>query len=143
MSKKDTSVPCSPTIEVAGALYFPRMIEKIRLHAKGELRADLHDNLGKGLDGWLCDFLRVSYDALKSRALEGGSDEEILAWCQTNGHLLNDSDKLIWRSFVLKLGWNDRATALLEKRKAESGLSHRDDIVTMAHYIDADEGRDV
>lgn len=138
----NSRVPCSPLDEVNGVLYFPRMIDKIRLFAQGELRGDLHDNLGKGLDGWLCDFLRVKYDELKARVLEGGTNEELLFWCEQQGRDLNDTDKILWRSFTTKLGWNDRATALLQKRKAESGLQHRDDIVTMAHYIDVDEGRD-
>lgn len=124
-----------------GLLYFPRMLEKIRLTAQGRLRSDLHDNLGKGMDGWLCEFLRVDYKDLKDRTLAGGSDEEVLAWCEAQTRPLSDTDKLVWREYTLKLGWNDRLTPLLERRKQESGLQDRVDIVTMAHYIDADEGR--
>jgi hypothetical protein len=40
-----------------------------------------------------------------------------------------------------KLGWNDHLSAILTKRKADGGLSDRDDIQTIAHYIDVDEGR--
>jgi len=29
-----------------GMSYFPRMIDKIRLHARGELHEDYHNNLG-------------------------------------------------------------------------------------------------
>jgi gluconokinase len=137
----NSQVPCSPAAELAEIVYFPRLVEKIRLHSRGLLRADLHTNLGKGMDGWLCDFLRVNYDDLKARVLEGGSDEDILAWCEAHGRALNETDKLVWRSFALKLGWNDHLSPLLERRKAESGLQDRDDIQTMPLYIDADEGR--
>jgi gluconokinase len=41
----------------------------------------------------------------------------------------------------VKLGWNDQLTPILAKRKADGGLSDRDDIQTIAHYIDVDEGR--
>jgi len=135
-------VPCSPTVELNGFAYFRRMVEKIRLHSQGNLRSDLHDNLGKGMDGWCCDILRVAYDDLKAKTLAGGSDEELLRWCEETGGTLNDSLKLVWNTFIRNFGRNDRASAILVRRKAESGLSDRDDIQTMAHYIDVDEGRD-
>jgi hypothetical protein len=135
------SLPCSPLDETAGLKYFPRMLGKIRLHAEGRLWQDLHDNLGKSLDEWCAGFLHVSYADLKARVLEGGSDEEILTWCQKQGRPLNDADRLVWNSFTTKLGWNDRASPMLQKRKADAGLADRDDIQTMAHYIDVDEGR--
>ena len=39
----------SPSEKVGGLFYFRRMLDKIRLHAKGELPSDYHANLGKGL----------------------------------------------------------------------------------------------
>ncbi len=135
------TLPCSPLDETAGLKYFPRMLGKIRLHAAGTLWEDLHANLGKGSDGACVDFLHVSYDALKTRVLKGGTDEEILCWCQDQTRPLNDADKLIWNHYVKTLGWNDHITAILAKRKADGGLGDRDDIQTIAHYIDVDEGR--
>jgi hypothetical protein len=38
--------PTSPKEMTSGMLYFPRMLEKIQLHARGELHEDYHDNLG-------------------------------------------------------------------------------------------------
>ena len=141
-AKPDPStVPCSPFDETGGLKYFPRMLAKIRLHAQGKLWEDLHANLGKGQDGWCAEFLHVNYEDLRARVLQGGTDEEILQWCQEQGRPLNDTDIFVWNAFATKLGWNDRVSAILTKRKAESGLAHRDDIQTMAHYIDADEGR--
>lgn len=135
------TLPCSPLDETAGLKYFPRMLEKIRLHAAGKLWQDLHANLGKGSDGALVDFLHINYDDLKTRVLQGGTDEEILLWCQEQTRLLNDTDKLVWNYYTTKLGWNDHITDILAKRKADGGLSDRDDIQTIAHYIDVDEGR--
>ena len=134
-------LPCSPLEETAGLKYFPRMIAKIRLHAAGQLCEDLHANLGKGSDGALVDFLHIPYDELKARVLQDGSDEEILAWCQQQSRVLNDNEKLIWNHYVKTLGLNDHITAILAKRKADGGLADRDDIQTIAHYIDVDEGR--
>lgn len=135
------SVPCSILDETAGFKYFPRMLGKIRLMEQGMLWVELHDNLGKGADSWCTGFLHLDYEALRVRVLEGGSDEEIFAWCEAKGRPLSESDRLVWNAFVSKLGWNDHLSPMLEKRKAESGLAGRDDIVTIPHYVDVDEGR--
>lgn len=135
------TLPCSPLDETAGLKYFPRMLGKIRLHAAGQLWEDLHANLGKGSDGALVDFLHINYDELKARVLQGGTDEEILRWCEERSRAINDTEKLIWNHYVKTLGWNDHITAILAKRKADGGLGDRDDIQTIAHYIDVDEGR--
>jgi|GEM_PF-1035667 len=96
------SLPCGLLDETAGLKYFPRMVGKIRLMEQGLLWDELQDNLGKGADGWLTEFLRLDYGALRERVLEGGSDEEILAWCEANGRPLNDSDRLVWNAFISK-----------------------------------------
>ncbi len=141
-TKPDPStLPCSALDETDGLKYFPRMVGKIRLHAAGKLWEDLHANLGKGSDGACTGFLHVSYEDLKTRVLEGGTDEEILHWCQVHGRPLNDTDKLVWNCYMQKLGINDHITPMLIKRKADSGLSDRDDIKTMPQYMDVDEGR--
>jgi Domain of unknown function (DUF5069) len=53
--------PKSPKEMVGGMMYFPRMLDKIRLHAQGELGTDYHQNLGKAhaADGACCAFLGV------------------------------------------------------------------------------------
>ena len=49
-------------------MYFPRMLDKIRLHGRGELHEDYHENLGapKTLDGACCNFLRINYAIFSS-----------------------------------------------------------------------------
>lgn len=133
--------PVTPFIKVGGLLYFARMLDKIRLHARGELHADHHEYLGKGFDGRLCRYLRVDYDAVKKRVLEGGTDEEIFAWCQQTGRGLDDLDVLVWNGFAAKRGWRDEASANLELNKASSGFTHRTDLLTFFDYYEVDEGR--
>lgn len=41
-------IPKSAYDRVGGMYYFARMLDKIRLHARGELRSDFHENLGTG-----------------------------------------------------------------------------------------------
>lgn len=121
--------------------YFARMLEKIRLHARGELREDFHGNIGRGADGLCCNFLRVEHEGLKERTLAGGSNEEILEWCFANGRRLNDRDIVVWNGFVSKLGWKDRVSERLANLKKEGGLEGRTDIETMFQYFEVDEGR--
>ena len=133
--------PRSAYDEVGGMVYFARMLDKIRLYAKNELRADFHAKLGNGMDGWICKFLQVDYEEVRVRTLEGGQDEELLTWCCNQGRELNDTDLMVWNAFVLNLGWRDKVTAVLTERKVESGLADRDDIQTMLEYFEVDEGR--
>ena len=135
------TLPCGPLEETSGLKYFPRMLGKIRLQAEGRLWEDLHANLGKGSDAACVGFLHIGYDELKARVIEGGSDEEILGWCEERSRPLNETDKLVWNYYTAKLGWNDHISEILVKRKADAGLADRDDIQTIARYIDVDEGR--
>ena len=75
----------SPSEKVGDLFYFARMLDKIRLHAKGELPSDYHANLGAGFDEKCVKFLCVDYDGLVERVKQGGTDEEILDWCFTVG----------------------------------------------------------
>lgn len=133
--------PRSPKETVGGIVYFGRMIDKIRLMQSGDLHPDLHANLGKGFDERACSLLGVSYDLLRSRVCEGGSDDEILEWCFRNGTRPTEEQIEVWNGFMVKRGWNDELSETLVRRKKESGLETRGDIQTMFQYIDADEGR--
>jgi len=124
-------------------MYFPRMLDKIRLHAQGQLPPEYHANLGirKSADGMCLNFLRINYDDLKKRVLQGGSDEEILEWCYEKGRRLNEGDLVVWNNFMTKFGWSDFATSLLVTQKEKAGMTDRDDIQTIADFIDLEEGR--
>lgn len=142
MTAPTITVPKSLKEKTGGLIYFPRMLDKIRLQSAGKLGAAYQENYGKGMDGWCTDFLRVSHAELEKRVAEGGTDEEIFEWCQTHGRGLNRTDIFVWNQFALKLGWNDIATRVLDRQKAEAGLSERVDVVTLAHFMEVDEGRE-
>lgn len=139
-----TRFPCSGHETTRGMVWFPRMLDKLRLHARGELPPDYIPSLGKGFDGRCCRFLRVEYDALVARTLKGGSDEDILAWCFNVGRPLSDEDIEVWSDFMRKRGLRDSPEVLadLEESKRKSGLAHRTDIDTYLRRQDAEEGRD-
>ena len=140
MSRK---FPKSPREETKGLLYFPRMLDKIRLHHAGELHDDYKENFGapKTADSALCNFLRIHHRDLIKRVEQGGTDEEILQWCYENGRKPNQGDIFVWNGFISKLGWRDSVTPRLEQRKQQAGIGHRDDIQCMPDLIDLDEER--
>jgi Domain of unknown function (DUF5069) len=138
-----TTFPKSPKEMTKGMIYFPRMLDKLRLHARGELHEDYHRNLGRidAADGACCNFLRVNYADLRERVLQGGADEEILEWCFQKGRRLNEGDLIVWNGFASKLGWRDFASPALEKAKQKAGITDRADIACIPDMIDFDEGR--
>jgi hypothetical protein len=131
----------SPCQKVGGLFYFGRMLDKIRLHAKGELTPDYHANLGKGFDEKCVKFLHVDYDELVERVNQGGTDEEILNWCFSVGHRPSENELYVWNEFMRKRGWNDEVSEMVLRRKTEAGMTDRSDIQTSFQFIDADEGR--
>jgi hypothetical protein len=106
-AKTPDSVPCSAYDRTGGIVYFAWMLHKLRLHGAGVLRADFHANLGSGFDGRCCHFLGIEYAPLRDRVLEGGTDDEILAWCFAHGTHPNDEQVLVWNKFMPKRGWRD------------------------------------
>lgn len=138
----------SPYDRVGRIVYFGRMLDKIRVHARGKLPPDYVPNLGDSKPGMFdtrcCHFLRVRYDDLKMLVLEGRkSDEEILAWAEEKGGRRSDEECEVWNAFMMKRGWRDGPAFAqrLRQRIAESGLEGKP-IETMFDYIDFDEGRD-
>jgi gluconokinase len=131
----------SPAEKIGGLVYFGRMLDKIRAHARGELPADYVEKLGNGFDGRCVRFLDIRYEDLVARVNEGGTDEEIFQWAFERGRKPSEEDMENWNEFMRKCGWKDVVSPTLDRRKKESGLQNRDDIETMFQYIDVDEGR--
>ena len=113
--------PCSGHETTRGMAWFPRMLDKLRLRAKGELPPDYVPWLGQGFDGRCCRYLRVEYAALVARTLKGGTDEEILDWCFQAGRALSGEDIEVWSAFICKRGLRDSPEILadLEDTKHE------------------------
>ena len=130
--------------EVGGIVYFGRMLDKIRLKAKGELPADY--NIGTkswfDFDARCTRFLNVQYGELKKRTLRGGSDLQILRWCFKSGRKPSKEEVEIWNTFMRKRGWKDSSSAGLESDKRAAGLAERSDIQTWFDLFDADEQRE-
>lgn len=134
----------SPSDQINGLVYFGRMLDKIRLHAAGQLPEGWIGARGTAMKGSFdarcCAFLHINYAALEAETLKGGSDEELLAWAHANGRKPSDEEIEIWNAFMMKRGWRDVGTQRLHERLAEIGLAP-DTVQTMFEFIDLDEGR--
>ena len=131
----------SPAEKLGGLVYFGRMLDKIRVHAKGELPEDYQPNLGKGFDAKCCAFLHLDYGEVATRVKAGASDDEMLEWALSSGRRPNETEIEMWNEFMRKFGWRDHAAEILARRKREGGMADRAEIETMFQFIDADEGR--
>jgi Domain of unknown function (DUF5069) len=132
----------SPHVKTGGIVYFPRMLDKIRLHTEGKLPEEYHANLGGGFDGFCCQLLHLDYPTLVARVRKGGTDEELVEWAFQQGRRPTDFEAMAWNEFMRKRGWNDEGSERLKMRKAESGFPGREDVQTFFDYIDLDEERD-
>ena len=136
--------PRSPYDKEGKLVYFPRMLDKIRLKRKAELPEEYFPPQGRGFDANCCQFLGVRFDEVVMKVQEGLSDPEILQWCFEAGGPKSDHEILLWNSFAIKKGWRDEDPGPLErlkKYKQASGLEHRDDILTVFDFIEVDEKR--
>jgi len=135
--------PCSDYRKTKGLIYFARMLDKIRLHAAGQLAPDYFVGVEDPtfFDARCTRFLGVNYDDLVARTLQGGTDEEILEWCFSRGRRPSEEEILIWNAFLSKRGWRDEASSDLQAAKERAGWGDRSDIQTWIDLHDAEEGR--
>ncbi len=139
-----TQRPITAFQKLGGLYFLPRTLQKIRLHARGELPADYVPYLGAGFDRRCLNFLRIDFAALVARVAAGGTDAEILEWCfASSGHRPTEFEILVWNEYMIKRGWRDTdaPAGQLEAYKANYGLGHRADIVTFFDFYEIDEGR--
>ena len=133
--------PRSPKDKEGGLMYFPRMLDKIRLFEKGELPEDYHGARGRGFDGMCLNFLRVAYDDVVAQVKSGKSDAEVLAWCYQHGREANEQDIAMFNGYLSKRGLHDEASERIASVKEKNGIAHRDDIATFVDFIEFDEKR--
>ena len=131
----------SPCDKVGGLVYFGRMLDQIRAHAKGELPSEYQATLGKGFDEYCVRFLGVNYNLVVEYVNTGLSDGAILESCFGMGHRPSDAEIYMWNEFMMKRGWHDDASQTLKQMKRDEGLTARSEIETIFQLIDVAEGR--
>ena len=126
---------------MAGWMYLPRFVDKIRLHLAGKLHADYQENFTKGYDGAWLKAAGLTVEQFIDVVKHTITDGEVTDWVARNVKR-SDAEKAAFREIVLNYGKGDeKLQARLQWRKEQSGLAHRDDIQNFVDYIDADEKR--
>ena len=100
--------PRSPKVLLGGMAHLARFIDKIRMRHAG-LIPD-YNYITTGFDKYLLDFLLIKGEDFEKRVLQGGTDDEILAWVKTQIRPLSDQDVREWNERILNGGPKDDGT---------------------------------
>src|SRR5258708_14321183 len=99
----DIICPRSPREVMAGWVYLPRFLDKIRLHLAGKLPPDYQENFTKGFDGAWLKAAGLSADAFIAVVKNTTTDGEVCDWVRKNVHK-TEADKAAFRDFLLNRG---------------------------------------
>ena len=99
----DTSpYPPSPKLQIGGLVHLGRLFDKIRMRNAGQIQD--YNYLTVGFDKQLLDRLDITGEDLEKRVMQGGADEEVVAWVQEYGKTLTDDEQTQWNDRILNGG---------------------------------------
>jgi gluconokinase len=115
--------PVDESVATSGIVFFARMLDKIRLHAAGRLGPGYLRGMTEPtcFDARFCSFWGLDYAEVEARTLEGGSDEEVLAWCFRDRGFPDEHEILQWNTRLLKRAWFESSTMEPVLELAEKG----------------------
>ena len=97
--------PRSPKVLLGGMAHLGRFIDKIRMRHAGLIQD--YNYITTGFDKYLLDFLLIEGEAFEKHVVQGGTDEEILAWVKAQTRPLSDQDLRDWNERILNGGPKD------------------------------------
>lgn len=144
MAKKIIQKIRSPREKLGGYVFLPRLIDKVRLHARGELPEAYVGNLlgtGNTLDSRLVQFTGLDGEKLQEAILASKTDKEVLAWVDKNAIHHTGEEKEFWIRQIE--AYRPGPEALEARKKNYPELSAKTDIGALNAFdmIDMDEGR--
>ncbi len=134
----------SPRETLGGYVFLPRLIDKVRLHAKKQLPEAYCGNLLKpppAIDGRFLEFKKIDPEEMRRAILESPDDRAILLWVEQNGVPRSETEKKDW---IQTLEQDIPSAARIEARaKFYSGVASRFDLsrINVFDLIDLDEER--
>jgi len=138
--------PRSPKILLNGMAHLARFIDKIRLRHAGQIPD--YNYITVGFDKYLLEFLQIKPEEFERRVLQGGTDEDLLAWVRTHGRPLTAEDLRQWNERILNGGpKDDAARQRFQARLAEVAAKRGVPVETLppattwVDIIELDEGR--
>jgi len=136
----------SPRETLGGYVFLPRLIDKVRLHAKGKLPPEYISNLlkpGLTLDGRLITFTGLDAEELRRAILDSKTDEEVLTWIKRHAKPHTEGEKKQWIAEIEV--YRPNAERAQWRREAYEELALKVDPATLSLFdlIDMDEGRTI
>lgn len=138
--------PRSPREKVGGMVHLGRLFDKVRLRHRGLIQN--YNYLTTGFDKYLLDYLGLKAEDLERRVVQGGTDDELLAWVRANGKTLSDAEIRLWNMKVLGSEPKDEAArerfgARLVEIAAKRGVpvERLPKVATWVDLIELDEAR--
>ncbi len=138
--------PRSPKEQLDGLCHLGRLLDKIRMRHDGLIQD--YNYLTVGFDKYLLDQLEIKGEELEQRVLQGGTDEEIVAWIHEHGKPLTPEEKTRWNNLVLhgepkNETARDRFNSILTEIAEKRGVSVEQlpNITTWVEAIELDEER--
>lgn len=137
----DSILPRSPHEMMAGWVFLPRYVDKIRLHLAGKLAPEYEKQLGRVSDGLWLRAAGVTHETMVEVVRHTITDGEVCDWVRRNVDRTPEQEAFRRELMEFPDPANPRAVALFEDRKAAYGLVHRADVRKRPDLLDADEGR--
>ena len=133
----------SPRGTLDSYVILPRLIDKVRLHAKGQLPAEYIGHLlkpGLSMDGRFLTFTGLDGEALRRAILATNSDTEVVTWVKEHAHSHSDTDKREWAAKIE--AYRPDAERAQVRRAAYPELAAKIDVAAFSPFdvIDMDEG---
>ena len=129
---------------MAGWIYLPRLIDKIRLNIAGKLHEDYLPNfLHRGFDAKWFETAGVDPNEFTALVAASETDGQVADWVRHNV-LASDEIRTAFNTGVGSYGSDEADTELrarLAQRKEDVGMGDRNDIQCFVDFIDADDGR--
>lgn len=122
-----------------GLLHLPRFLAKIDKHLQGELPKSYQRNFCKGFDGFLCLHLGIDpqqvVEIVKTSADSEERDRKLVEIFP------EDLKVATWNRKLVQMGMSEMGRERLQEVKETMGIADRNDLISFADMIDADEGR--
>lgn len=129
----------SPRDKAMGLVHLPRLIDKIRLAARGELPG--YNYLATGFDKYLVDLFGVAPAAFEAAVLASPDDAAVIQWLEKNARPLTDKEKHAFNEQILSIGPTDERRRQRFRVLLDATDPSRTDVNSFAELIDLAEGR--
>lgn len=134
----------SPRETLGGLIILPRLIDKVRAHARGVLPPEYVANLlqpGTTLDGRFLTFTGLEPEPLRAAILAAADDAAVLAWVERHAQPRTAEERRRWAEAV-EASRPDPARVAL-RRQFYPALAGKVDLGAIGplELIDLDEGR--